>query len=203
MDISPIPGDRAKNPAEKVGISRQPLDLGSLLAHCVRSSGNRSSTGSGRRPRKGSQGSFRGPIPAAGDEEGPRGLTSEPVVRRGEERGRKARLRPRIDLPRRRAERPVSDGWWSSRFPTRLSGGRTGVLVESASARCSMQGRPTRLSASGARAFRVRGPEKLGRFRPSGYSGLRRASTGVGGAQLTCRDLRDAGLNDDGRFLFR
>ena len=177
MDISPIPGDRARNPAEKVGISRQPLDLGSWLAHCVRSSGNRSSTGSRRRPRKGSQGSFRGPIPAAGDEGGPRGLTSEPAVRRGEEKGRKVQLRIQIELPRRRAERSASDGWWGSRFPARLSGGRTGMLVESASDRCSVQGCPTRPSASGARAFRVRGPEKLGRFRSSGYSGLRRASS--------------------------
>jgi hypothetical protein len=199
VDISPIPGERVKNPAEKVGISRQPLDLGSWLAHCVGSSGNRSSTGSRRRTRKGSQGSFRGPIPAAGNEEGPRGLTGEPAVRRGDGKGRKVRLRPQIELPRRRAERPASDGWWGSRFPARLSGGRTGVLDESASDRCSLQGRPTRLSASGARAFRARGPEKLGRFRSSGYSGLRRVSTRVGGSELTRRGLRDVGLNDDER----
>ena len=39
--------------------------------------------------------------------------------------------------------------------------------------RCPLQGRPTRLSA-GQRCHHERGPEELGRLRPTGYSGPRR-----------------------------
>ena len=66
-----------------------------------------------------------------------------------------------------------------------------------------LQGRPTRLSA-GQRCHHERGPEELGRLRPTGYSGPRRVPNALGrvrsvlerrrpGAQMSLRRCRPTG----------
>ena len=113
------------------------------------------------------------PSPTEGDEGGPQGPTGEPEDRPGENGGRKARVRS--GSWRRRdgtqSPPPEDDGavgsraWWSGDGTGRPQGCHGPVLAAGSSDTAQREG---------SRADRVRGPEELGRFRPSGYSGLRR-----------------------------
>jgi hypothetical protein len=122
VDILLIAGDRARNPADNVRISRQPLDLDWRRAHCVVVRETEAPPEAGGGMRKGSQDLIRRPNPAVGNEEGPQGPTHESIAPTRQRGGPQGPTRNRIGVPRREAARPTSRGWWGRRFPARLSG---------------------------------------------------------------------------------
>jgi hypothetical protein len=233
VDISPIPGERANNPADKVRISRQPLDCGWRSAQCVvvRETEAPPEAGGGRgksrkaqsedriqrlptrKDRKarlarqsfdevkknGSQGSFRLPDRAVGNEEGSQGPTNEPAVRRGDEKDRKVRLRHRIEAPRKRAVRHVSEVGEAVGFPARLSGGRTGVLVRAH--RIGARRRVVRHGSARAepRHSECVAPRSLGDFGRPVTRGRVASGDNSWQAKPPRHGLRDVRLSDDGR----